>query len=332
MLALCAFAAAGAAGSPAAGLYALTQKQDQLIRIDTTTGKNTTVGMVALPQHYFAIGPQQTTIAGSTMYVLALNSTSIDYKTNLVGLSLTDGSIVHTSPTPLLQASGEIGLGITIDAVGASTIVITGVDTESTKHTSWTVDTTSHKFTKTSDGFLDGAKYLLDDAHCLDVQASIETKLVYWLTSPSANYTASGLFDLVSIDLQKGTETGRFTLSPAQMPHAMRVDPVTGDLLAFGLDAALEPFVFTIEPGTYKTRIKASLNASSVFNGISAWDPATRTLYGLADESQSVHAPVLVSYSAASGAASKPLPICEGGYGCAVPFNFDYFDGGASSA
>eukprot|EP01052_Picozoa_sp_SAG31_P074211 SAG31_NODE_33304_length_345_cov_1.012195_1_plen_56_part_01 len=36
----------------------------------------------------------------------------------------------------------------------------------------------------------------LDFAHCLDVRNS-----VFWLTSPSKNYSESGLFDLVGVDL-----------------------------------------------------------------------------------------------------------------------------------
>ena len=36
----------------------------------------------------------------------------------------------------------------------------------------------------------------LDFAHCLDVRNS-----VFWLTSPSKNYSESGLFDLVAVDL-----------------------------------------------------------------------------------------------------------------------------------
>ena len=28
----------------------------------------------------------------------------------------------------------------------------------------------------------------------------------------------------------------------------------------------------------------------------------------------------------------KPVPICEGGAGCDVPFNFDFYDGGAAAS
>ena len=48
---------------------------------------------------------------------------------------------------------------------------------------------------------------------------------------------------------------------------------------------------------------------------MSAWDPATRTFYGLVETSESVPAPMLFGFSAATGAASAPVALCEGGYG-----------------
>ena len=60
-----------------------------------------------------------------------------------------------------------------------------------------------------------------------------------------------------------------------------------------------------------------------MYNGMSAWDPATRTFYGLVETSESSPAPMLFGFSAATGAASAPVALCEGGYGCAVPFNID---------
>ena len=105
--------------------------------------------------------------------------------------------------------------------------------------------------------------------------------------SPAKNYSASGLFDLVGIDLTKGTQTARRTLPAVRMVHAMEHDPHTGDIVAPGLDAAtFKPCAFTIETSSFKPTILASFDAYSVSNGISAWDPVRRTIYGVAYASE----------------------------------------------
>ena len=64
----------------------------------------------------------------------------------------------------------------------------------------------------------------------------------------------------------------------------------------------------------------------SVFNGISTWDPATRTIYTICEKAPGNSAPVVISYSAQTQAFGTPLDLCEGrGGGCAAPFNLDYF-------
>jgi len=316
------------AAAPATGLYALTAMQDTLIRIDTATGMNTTVGPVALSAKYNPVAAQLSTIVAESaaMYVLALNR-SDNVATNVVGISLKDGSIVHEMVTPLFQDNGlTIGVGMTIDAANDGIIVISGVDTQTKKHTAYSVDTKKgFALKKLSDGFLSGAEYALDDAHCLDVKNSI-----YWLTSPSANYSKTGLFDLVGIDLTKGKEIARHTL-PSTGAHALVNDAAGGDLLAVGLTDELKPFAYTVDTVTFKLRIVASLDVYSIFNSISAWDPATRTLYGMAMQSESVKKPVLVSYNAATK-AKWTVPLCglsNDAGACDVPFNFDFFDGSA---
>ena len=107
------------------------------------------------------------------------------------------------------------------------------------------------------------------------------------------------------------------------MIHAMEMDDASGKLVALGIDAALHPFVFPFDPASRKAHAEASVDGYLAYNGMSAWDPATRTFYGLVETSESVPAPMLFGFSAATGASSAPVALCEGGYGCAVPFNID---------
>ena len=304
-------------------MYSLTQKQDFLLHINRN-GTNTTIGKVDLGQQgFYPIASQMSAIVEktATMYVLALNKTD-NVETSIIGIALADASITGVYPTPLLQVSTEIGQGMTIDAFGKHGLVITGVDRTSQKHTAYVVDPAQgHAVQKLSDGFLDGAMGVLDGAHCVDVPSS-----ALWLTTPSKNYSATGLFDLVSIDLTKGTENARHTLPAAQMVHALKHDPHAGILVALGLDAAFKPFVFTIDPSSFKPTIVADFDAYSVFNGISAWDPLRRTIYGMAYASQTVKDPVLVSYSLADQTKASH-DICQGGGSCDAPFNFDFFPG-----
>ena len=115
LLSLIAFALVRAV-PPTKGMYSLTQMQDILLHI-SADGTNTTIGKVDLGQHFNPVGTQLSTIVEktATMYVLALNKTD-NVETALVGISLADASITGVYPTPLLQASAEIGLGMTIDA------------------------------------------------------------------------------------------------------------------------------------------------------------------------------------------------------------------------
>lgn len=312
----------------AAGVYSLSEMQDYLLHIGGN-GANKTVGKVALGQQFNPIGPQLSTIweDTATMYVLALNKTD-GVETSIVGISLTDASVTGIFPTPLLQAAtGVIGQGMTIDAYGEHGLVITGVDTATLKHTAYMINPSrGHAVQKLSEGFLAGAEGMLDAPHCFDAASS-----TYWLMSPAKNYSASGLFDLVGIDLTKGTETARRTLPAAQMVHAMEHDPQTGEIVALGLDVAtFEPYAFTIETSSFKPTILAGFDAYSVSNGISAWDPLRRTIYGMALASKTEMYPVLVSYSLTANVTTKAA-LCEGAAhrGCDSPFNIDYFTGAA---
>ena len=319
---LVAFALVRAVPPPTKGMYSL-MSCDILIHI-SADGTNTTIGRVDLGQHFNPVGTQLSTIVEktATMYVLALNKTD-NVETALVGISLADASITGVYPTPLLQASAEIGLGMTIDAYGKHGLVISGVDRATNKHTAYTVDIArGHAVQKLSDGFLAGAEGMLDPAHCFDAQSS-----TFWLMSPGKNYSASGLFDLVGIDLTTGSEVARHTQSAVWMVHAMEHDPHTGGLVALGLDATtFKPFVFTIEATTFKPTIVAEFDAYSIFNSISAWDPLRRTIFGMGYASHTDLDPVLLSYSLADKTkASRDL--CQGGD--IPPFNIDWFPGRA---
>ena len=61
--------------APSTQIYALTQKQDALITIDTATGKNSTIGPFSLHADYNPVGPQLSAILDDRMYFLALNKT-----------------------------------------------------------------------------------------------------------------------------------------------------------------------------------------------------------------------------------------------------------------
>ena len=305
-------------------VYALTQLQDTLLKIDSSTGKNSTVGKFALHDDYNPVATQLSAILGDRMYFLALNKTSMS--TDLLGIELDDATVVTKMPTPLLQdASGEVGNGMTIHASKAGGLILTGLDSTG-KHAAYRIAAPDHPAAvKLSDGFLaTETMTLLDAAHCLDERNGTT---VLWTIVPAANYSVSGLFDLVGVDLVAAdpakSELLRFTLPPAQMIHAMEMDDASGKLVALGIDASLHPFVFTFDPASRKAHAEASVDGYLVYNGMSAWDPATRTFYGLVETSESVPAPMLFGFSAATGAASAPVALCEGGYGCAVPFNID---------
>lgn len=313
-------AAAARTPRPPAGLYSLTQTQDVLIRFKPD-GSNVTVGKVDLTQ-FNPIGTELSTIVEktATMYVLALKLYSNE--TSIVGISLADASITGIYPTPLFQGPSEIGLGMTIDAY-RNGLVISGIDRTSQKHTAYTVDPAKgHAVQKLSDGFLDGAMPMLDAPHCVDVKSG-----ALWLTTPGKNYSSTGLFDLVSIDLAKGTERARHTLPGAQMVHAIKHDPLAGGLVALGLNVtSFKPFVFTIDTSTFKSTTVAGFDAYSVFNGISAWDPLRRTIYGFAQVSKTVKHPALVGYSL-HDQTKHNADICLHGSVCAAPFNLDFFPG-----
>ena len=70
----------------------------------------------------------------------------------------------------------------------------------------------------------------------------------------------------------------------------------------------------------------AGFDAYSVFNGISAWDPLRRTIYGIAQASKTVRDPVLVGYSL-HDQTKLNADICLYGSACAAPFNLDFFQG-----
>ena len=171
----------------------------------------------------------------------------------------------------------------------------------------------------------------LDFAHCLDVRSS-----VFWLTSPSRNYSESGLFDLVGIDVLKGAEVARHTMCNQMAAacdegvphvHAMAHDASTGGLLALGLNASsLTPFVFTIDTAAFEASVVAQFEAFSAFNGIAAWDAKRRALYGLAMKSEALQDPVLIGYSMAAEARIDPVDLCIGGRGCTAPVILGFFD------
>ena len=305
-----------------ASVYALTQLQDTLLKIDPATGKNSTVGKFALHDDYNPVATQLSAILGDRMYFLALNKTSMS--TDLLGIALDDATVVTKMPSPLIQdASGEVGNGMTIHASKAGGLILTGVDSTG-KHAAYRIAAPDHPAAvKLSDGFLaTETMTLLDAAHCLDERNGTT---VLWTIVPTPN--VGGHFDLVGVDLVAAdpaeSELLRFTLPPAQMIHAMEMDDASGKLVALGIDASLHPFVFTFDPASRKAHAEASVDGYLVYNGMSAWDPATRTFYGLVETSESSPAPMLFGFWAATGTASAPVALCEGGYGCAVPFNMD---------
>ena len=341
------------------GMYAYEMTEDSLLHIDAH-GINTTVGKVGLSQRFLPVAGQCAVAQETaTMYVLAAKATN-DSETVLVGISLADASITAEVETPLRQLGlPEIGLGMTIDASAAGLVVLTGVDRLSDKHTAYAVDPSKGHVRKLSDGFLADARYAhdsntshanptslssrllwselcvdsaeLDFAHCLDVRSS-----VFWLTSPSRNYSESGLFDLVGVDVLKGAEVARHTMCNQMAAacdkgvphvHAMAHDASTGGLLALGLNASsLTPFVFTIDTAAFEARVVARFEAFSAFNGIAAWDAKRRALYGLAMKSEAVQDPVLIGYSMAAEAMIGPGDLCIGGSGCTAPVILGFFD------
>ena len=320
---LLALSSAFVAPSSTTSVYALTQLQDTLLKIDPATGKNSTVGKFALHDDYNPVATQLSAIArDDRMYFLALNKTSMS--TDLIGIDLDDATVVTKMPTPLLQdASGEVGNGMAIHASKAGGLILTGLDSTG-KHAAYRIAAPGHPAAvKLSGGFLaTETMTLLDAAHCLDERNGTT---VLWTIVPTPN--VGGHFDLVGVDLVAAdpaeSELLRFTLPPAQMIHAMEMDDASGKLVALGIDASLHPFVFTFDPASRKAHAEASVDGYLVYNGMSAWDPATRTFYGLVETSESSPAPMLFGFWAATGTASAPVALCEGGYGCAVPFNID---------
>ena len=59
-------------------VYALTQLQDTLLKIDPATGKNSTVGQFSLHDDYNPVATQLSAILGDRMYFLALNKTGMN--------------------------------------------------------------------------------------------------------------------------------------------------------------------------------------------------------------------------------------------------------------
>eukprot|EP01047_Picozoa_sp_COSAG01_P073089 COSAG01_NODE_11809_length_1854_cov_3.866667_3_plen_199_part_00 len=172
----------------------------------------------------------------------------------------------------------------------------------------------------------------LDFAHCLDIGSS-----VFWLTSPSRNYSESGLFDLVGVGLLGGAEVARHTMCNQMAAtcsegvphvHAMVHDAGSGRLLALGLNASnnLKPFVFTIDTVAFEARVVAKFEVFSISNGIAAWDAERRALFGLALQSEAVQNPVLFGFSMAAQARIDPVDLCSGGSGCTAPIMMGFFD------
>ena len=96
-----------------------------------------------------------------------------------------------------------------------------------------------------------------------------------------------------------------------------------GGLVALGLNVtSFKPFVFTIDTSTFKPTIVAGFDAYSVFNGISAWDPLRRTIYGIAQVSKTVKDPALVGYSLHDQTKLNVRMMVS-----AAPFNLDFFPG-----
>ena len=122
-----------------------------------------------------------------------------DSTTDLIGINLKDASPAYKAPTPLMQVGALTGAGMTIDASSAGGLVLTGVDSTSGKHTAYRVAPDQPTITKLSEGFLSTeTKSLLDAAHVLDERNGSTT---LWTIYPAKNYSASGLFDLLQIDL-----------------------------------------------------------------------------------------------------------------------------------
>ena len=105
---LLALSSAFVAPSSTTSVYALTQLQDTLLKVDPATGENSTVGKFSLHDDYNPVATQLSAIArDDRMYFLALNKTSMS--TDLIGIDLDDATVVTKMPTPLLQdASGEV--------------------------------------------------------------------------------------------------------------------------------------------------------------------------------------------------------------------------------
>jgi hypothetical protein len=151
-----------------ASVYALTQLQDTLLKVDPATGENSTVGKFSLHDDYNPVATQLSAILGDRMYFLALNKTSMS--TDLLGIALDDATVVTKMPSPLIQdASGEVGNGMTIHASKAGGLILTGVDSTG-KHAAYRIAAPDHPAAvKLSDGFLaTETMTLLDAAHCLD--------------------------------------------------------------------------------------------------------------------------------------------------------------------
>ena len=77
---------------------------------------------------------------------------------------------------------------------------------------------------------------------------------------------------------------------------------------------------------TFEPTIVSGFDAYSVFNGIAAWDPLRRTIYGIAQVSKTVRDPVLVGYSL-DDQTKLNADICLHRSACAAPFNLDFLPG-----
>ena len=291
-----------AVASAPAGLYSVDASN--LVR--WTNGAPETVG----PLNGTFSGVQQG--AGLTavvpenqvLYALAMAGS----QTRLYGFALANASTAVQIVTPISQTGKYVGQGQTIHYAGDGKLVITAVDLQSNKHTAWSVDTsqTPHTFTVLSDGFLQTDPAVLDNAHTYDSAHG-----VFW-TEDKQN--------LIGIDVANGTEIAR-NPEGAEWPHAMEYDATSNTLLGWSISNNA-PEAIQIDTTTFKTSKRGAIDPSfspkSFWNGLSAFDESTRSIYGMCANADG--ADLLITYSASTGTTSAT--VMTG----ARPMNFAYYN------
>eukprot|EP01130_Rhizamoeba_saxonica_P017462 TRINITY_DN8474_c0_g1_i1.p1 TRINITY_DN8474_c0_g1~~TRINITY_DN8474_c0_g1_i1.p1 ORF type:complete len:308 (+),score=42.25 TRINITY_DN8474_c0_g1_i1:3-926(+) len=199
-------------------LYGLHPVYEGLLRVDPRTGQSTPIGGTK-PEYLIASALTTVDASNRIMYMLVDDTNTSD--TDLIGIDLASGKIVHNIKTPI-KSTGIVGLGQLIDFDTVSKrVIIGGQDPlHGNEHYIYTVDVATSTFNKI--GIISGGNVLAAPS------AYDSSKQILW-----TQFANNNDIDIVGFCMKTGKVIK--TVSDTENLETMNFVESTGNIIGIGL-------------------------------------------------------------------------------------------------